>query len=180
MPAEMKEAIAQAAMLLLTEKHVKKLTVKDIVDQCHITRQAFYYHFENIPALFCWMMEKNTERTLQNVLAKGSGEEGLRYFFVMAINALPYVKRGMDSNYREELEQLFREYIHRFFTIVAETKNFYANCTRAESKIILRYHSQAILGLLQEWTEEDTEQLDQIVHTVFLLITTGIPPKIRS
>ena len=72
------------------------------------------------------------------------------------------------------------EYTRRFFTIVAETKNFYANCTRAESKIILRYHSQAILGLLQEWTEEDTEQLDQIVHTVFLLITTGIPPKNRS
>ena len=100
MPAEMKEAIAQAAMLLLTEKHVKKLTVKDIVDQCHITRQAFYYHFENIPALFCWMVEKNTERTLQDVLAKGDGEEGLRCFFLMAISAIPYVKRGMASNYR--------------------------------------------------------------------------------
>ena len=67
-----------------------------------------------------------------------------------------------------------------FFAMVAESKNFYANCSRVESKIILRYHSQAILGLLQEWTEEDTEQLDQIVHTVFLLITTGIPPKNRS
>ena len=53
MAVDMKESIAQAAKVLLTEKGVKKLTVKDIVDACHITRQAFYYHFEDIPALFC-------------------------------------------------------------------------------------------------------------------------------
>ena len=34
------------------EKNKKKLTVKDIVDECQITRQAFYYHFEDIPELF--------------------------------------------------------------------------------------------------------------------------------
>ena len=34
MPADMKEAIAQAARTLLTAQHVKKLTVKDLVEQC--------------------------------------------------------------------------------------------------------------------------------------------------
>ena len=97
MPAEMKETIARAALQLLTEKHVKKLTVKDIVDQCHITRQAFYYHFENIPTLFCWMMEKNTERTLQNVLAKGSGEKGLRYFLSWPSTPSPMSSAGWQA-----------------------------------------------------------------------------------
>lgn len=44
----MKEAIAEAARILLLEKKVRKLTVKDIVEECHITRQTFYYHFEGI------------------------------------------------------------------------------------------------------------------------------------
>lgn len=43
LPVDMKELIAEAARTLLTDHHVKKLTVKDIVEQCHITRQAFYY-----------------------------------------------------------------------------------------------------------------------------------------
>ena len=51
MPADMKDTIAQAAKSLLMEKGVRKLTVKDIVEECSITRQAFYYHFEDIPAL---------------------------------------------------------------------------------------------------------------------------------
>ena len=64
MAADMKQTIAQAAKTLLMEKNVKKLTVKDIVEECQITRQAFYYHFEDIPDLFRWMLERDTERTM--------------------------------------------------------------------------------------------------------------------
>lgn len=180
MPAEMKETIAEAALKLLTEHRVKKLTVKDIVEQCHITRQAFYYHFEDISELFRWMLEKRTEQMLRETLADGNTEEALRHFFVMAINAVPYIRRGMDSNHREELEPLLRQYIQRFFTIVAERRNFYAQCSMVEVRTISRYHSLAVFGLLQEWTEQDTENLDQIVHTVYRLIVEGIPPQIKS
>ena len=179
-PADMKELIAEATRTLLLKKHVKKLTVKDIVEQCHITRQAFYYHFEGIPELLSWMMEGYVELTLQEALAQENAEEGLRCFFVMAINAIPYVEYGMGSNYGKELEQLLRQYIRHFFVKASESQNFYADCTRSEINIIMRYHSQAILGLLQEWTEEDTEQLDQIVHTVYRIMMEGIPPQEKS
>lgn len=39
---DMKEIITEAARKLVLEKKVKKLTVKDIVEECQITRQAFY------------------------------------------------------------------------------------------------------------------------------------------
>ena len=176
MPVEMKEMIAEAARTLLMDRHVKKLTVKDIVQQCHITRQAFYYHFGDIPELFRWMIEKETDQMLQKVLAQGSAEDGLRCFFVMTTRLLPYVKVGMDSNYRTELDKLLREYLRQFFVRAAEVKHLYAGCSPAEIKLILRYHSHAVLGLLDEWTEADTAHLDEIAHTVYCLMTEGIPP----
>ena len=172
----MKETIAQAAKTLSQEKGLKKLTVKDIVEECHITRQAFYYHFEGIPDLFRWMLERDTERTLLEAQAQGDGEQRLRYLFVMAINALPYVKRGMESAYRDELERLLAQYVQRLFEQVCDEEGLYRSCTRAEVRLILRYHSQAVLGLLRGWTEADTRELDQIVHTVFRLMTEGISP----
>ena len=48
----------------------------------------------------------------------------MRYFFVMAINALPYAKRGLDSNYGEEPEQTLKQYIQQFFATVAENQNY--------------------------------------------------------
>ncbi len=176
MPTDMKETIAQAAKTLLLEKKARKLTVKDIVEECRITRQTFYYHFEDIPALFYWMLERDTERILQETKRLESGEARLRCFFVMAINALPYMKKGMQSNYREELERILAQYAQRLFEQICDEEGLYRSCTRFEVKLILRYHSQAIIGLLRHWTEEDTKNLDEIVHVTFRLMTEGISP----
>lgn len=177
MAADMKQTIAQAAKTLLMEKNVKKLTVKDIVEECQITRQAFYYHFEDIPDLFRWMLERDTERTMLEAQSLKSGEQRLRYLFTMAINALPYMKKGMESNYRDELEKFLTRYIQRLFERVCDEEGLYQDCTRFEVKLILRYHSQAILGLLWGWTDADTKNLDQIVHVVYRLMTEGISPR---
>lgn len=93
MAADMKQTIAQAAKTLLMDKNIKKLTVKDIVEECHITRQAFYYHFEDIPALFRWMLERNIEQNLLETQYAENGEARLRKLFLVAINSLPYVKK---------------------------------------------------------------------------------------
>lgn len=174
MAADTKEAIAQAAKTLLHKKNIKKLTVKDIVEECQITRQTFYYHFEDIPGLFRWMLEQDTERTMLETKALDSKEARLRYLFVMAINSLPYIKRGMKGNYRDELELLLSQYIQRIFEQLCDEEGLYQNCTRFEVSLILRYHSQAILGLFRHWTDTDTKNLDQIVCTVFRLMTEGI------
>ena len=175
-PADMKEIIANAAKSLLMEKGVKKLTVKDIVEECRITRQAFYYHFEDIPSLFRWMLERDIGRTILEAKAIGDGEARLRCLFVMAINAMPYMKKGMESNYRAELEQLLTQYVQYLFEQMCDEEDLYQNCTRFEAKLILSYHSHAVMGILRNWTDADTKHLDQIVHTVFRLMTEGISP----
>ena len=176
MPGDMKEAIAEAAMTLLMEKNKKKLTVKDIVDECQITRQAFYYHFEDIPELFRWIMERDTERLLKDSQSLDDPEQRIRYFFLEAINALPYLKRSMQSNYRDELESLLTQNVYNLFEHVIEEGNLYRNKTRMEVKLIMRYHCQAVLGVLREWTDEDTKNLDMIVHQVYLLMTGKVSP----
>ena len=175
MPQDIKAAIAEATRALLLDRHVKKLTVKEIVEQCHITRQTFYYHFEDIPALFRWMIERDEDKVLQQLLAQGDLEAGLRSFFVMAIHLMPSIHRGLDSNYAPELEQLLHQYARKFLAKAAAQLNLRLNCTPEEFGIILRYHSNAILGLLREWTEEDTEHLDEIVHTITGLLLKGLP-----
>ena len=127
MPTDMKRLIAEATQTLLLERHVKKLTVKDIVEECHITRQAFYYHFAGIPELLRWMIEGYFEQVMGTALA-------------------------------------------------AERTHRYARCTHTQLKALQRYHCHGILGLLEAWTEADTEQLDQIVHTLYHIMTAEVPP----
>ena len=160
---DMKEIIAEAARKLILEKKVKKLTVKDIVEECQITRQAFYYHFEGIPDLIQWSMKQGVNRLLEETRQQSGPEEALKYLFVFSINAMPEVRKGMESNYGKELEQTLVQGAYELFEQIVEEENLYQSYGRQELKLLLRYHSRAILGLLQDWTPEDTKNLDMIV-----------------
>lgn len=171
MAVNMKEVIAEAVRTLLMDKKVKKLTVKDIVEECHITRQSFYYHFEDIPHLLLWIMQQGVER-MKIEARKQEGEEGaLKCFFLLAINVKPYIESTMESNYGEELARLFKQQMDQMFDEIAENKGLHQSADPAELKLLMRYHCHAIMGIISEWTEEDTRNLDQIVHEVYQILT---------
>ena len=146
------------------------------MEECQITRQAFYYHFEDIPGLFRWMLERNTKKMAQEVQRQGGAQNGIRYFFLMAINVMPHVRRGLKTGFGEEIESYLSEYIRRLFETVIEEQNLYPNCSRAQLDLILRYHSHAVTGILREWTEQDTKRVDEISRLVYLLMTGGVTP----
>ncbi len=180
MSADMKDTIARTAIRLLLEKHEKKLTVTNLVEACQITRQTFYYHFADIPALFRWILEKGIERLTREFQASEDPEQGLRSFFLVAQSMAPLVQKGMQSSYRDELEQLLAQNIYRLFDNIVEQENLYQSCTRAELQLVLRYHSQAILGLLRQWSPRDQDNLDLIVHTVYRLMIGNLSPHLPA
>lgn len=46
-----KEAIKDSFLKLLEDRPLREITVKDIVQDCGVNRNSFYYHFKDIPAL---------------------------------------------------------------------------------------------------------------------------------
>ena len=46
-----KDAIKKSFLKLLNSKPIDKITVKEIVEDCGINRNSFYYHFDDIPSL---------------------------------------------------------------------------------------------------------------------------------
>ena len=50
-----KKIIKDTFWELLEEKPYNKITVQDIVDRCHVNRNTFYYHFQDIRDLVEWI-----------------------------------------------------------------------------------------------------------------------------
>lgn len=48
MPIQTKRAIAESFKKLLSKRGLKKITVRDIVEDCGVNRQTFYYHFHDV------------------------------------------------------------------------------------------------------------------------------------
>ena len=88
--------------------------MKDIVEECHITRQTFYYHFEGIPEMLRWMLENDLEILMEQCLAQKDEESALRYLLTVAISLQPYVERSVQTAYGKEIEKLLSELIDDF------------------------------------------------------------------
>ena len=66
---------------------------------------------------------------------------------------------------------------YAIFDTFARSRRLYADLSQSQFDLVKRYHCQAIMGILAGWTDADSENLDEIVHTVYRLIAEGIPPK---
>ena len=59
-----KKALVAAAAELLKKKPLDKITIKEITDTCGLTRNTFYYHFQDIYDLLGWMLIKEADEIL--------------------------------------------------------------------------------------------------------------------
>lgn len=57
-----KKAIMEAFLRLVGKKTLDKITVRDIVDECGINRNTFYYHFQDMYAVLEEICQELTER----------------------------------------------------------------------------------------------------------------------
>ena len=175
MPIDMKAAICRSASELLTKKRTKKLTVKDIVEECGITRQTFYYHFQDIPDLICYMMEQGSKELLENCLAQPPLEDKIRYLLSVALNAHPLIQRTISTSYQSELEPLLLEQFYSFFDQLtnesASSSLVSDSLTASQRKLLLRYHSLAFLGLVRTWSKDDSAHMDEIVRDLAQFFT---------
>ena len=170
MPIDMKKQIADAANRLLFEKNVKKLTVKDIVDECHISRQTFYYHFEDIPHLLEWILSSGLTKMKEETLEKKNMKERLRYFFLMSVQIQPYIKKTLGTNYGQELELLLKKEIYQIAEELVKEELAYHDLSYEQMSFLMRYHAQAVLGIMLNWTEKDNQNMDFIIDMTYQIM----------
>ena len=60
-----KKAIRDAFVRLLNDRPMSQITVKDIVDECGVNRNTFYYYFEDIPQLMESVVNEDAERIIR-------------------------------------------------------------------------------------------------------------------
>lgn len=60
-----KKAIRDSFVKLLNERPLNQITVRDIVDECGVNRNTFYYYFQDIPQLMESIVNEDAERIIR-------------------------------------------------------------------------------------------------------------------
>lgn len=75
------QAIKQAFIKLLEKQPLTKISVKNIVEECGINRNSFYYHFQDIPQLVESIVTEQANKLISAYPSFNSLEECFRVAF---------------------------------------------------------------------------------------------------
>lgn len=103
MPVDMKSLIGNTFEEMMEYKSIDKITIKDLVDACNISRQAFYYHFRDIMDVVKYKFEKDMRTVSANSLNTSSLEEALQIFILEISKRKTIIQKQVISQRKEEI-----------------------------------------------------------------------------
>ncbi len=146
-----KKAIMQSFLKLLGERPLDKITIKDIVEECQINRNTFYYHFENIPALVEEIFREETQRVIEAHGDADSWEEGFIAAAAFALQNKKVIYHIYNSANRQEfyryLNNIATDVMTRFVNKVSEGLQVSGN----DKALIASFYKSALVGMLLDW-----------------------------
>ena len=164
--------ISDAFLDLTKEKDIDKITVKDIVEKCNITRQTFYYHFQDIMDVIEWSMQQRMEEILSKSLKVTSMQEAVRILVSSVEEDPEIIIKLMNSQKREQTERLLINTIRSYMQEMIDKKELFMDMKRSDLKMAIKFFSYAIVGILLEINHKrKAADLDLISTQIYQLMT---------
>lgn len=161
-----RKAIMKFTLELAEKKSLKKITVKDIADECGITRSTFYYHFSDIYDVLDGVVQTKIDEF--NEEYNGEMDKVLMRFIEYSIIHRKVWANLFDARGREWLEKYVKTRIHYLALLQIRKMSEGYILSIKDVEIICSFYEEAIFGLLIRWIikEEKTKTVDEIKDTV--------------
>ena len=148
-----KNAIKGSFLKLLNERPLGKITVKDIVTDCGINRNSFYYHYQDIPSLIEEIIREETDKIIQQYPTISNFEECLTIATGFILNN----RKAIYHIYHSVNRDIFEHYLWKSCHYVVAT---YINAAFSDFKveekdknIIIQFYKCQIFGQILEWLD---------------------------
>ena len=163
------KAIMHAFLELLNQYPLDKITVKDIVTACGISRNTFYYHYQDIYDLLRATFDAVAELVLQEDVT--TWQESLRSCTRFALENRRAVYHVYRSAHREQLERyLYRVTEERMDRLI---RHLTAQMSISEEDVryLTLFYKCAVVGILLEWLNADMKgDVDRLISRMGVLL----------
>lgn len=151
MPNFTRKAIIDSFLKLLNERPLNQVTIKDIVEDCGINRNSFYYHFENLPALIEEIVKENIDRIIKEYPNIDSLEECLNVAITFALQNRRAAYHIYNSVNRDILERHILDLCQYAVTKYIDTLSAGMTVNEEYKALIIRYYKCECFGQIIEW-----------------------------
>lgn len=164
-----RRSIMNSFIRLLDERPVNKISVKDIVEDCGINRNTFYYHFSDIPEL----VEEIVKSEADAILGEGAGISSLEDCVETATRHCKEHRRAIWHIYNSANRDIYERYLMDICNHVVT--NFIDNALKGrklpagDRDAIIQGYKCEVFGFVTDWLSRG---MTDDVEAAFLRLCT--------
>ena len=167
MASSTKEALGNALKKMLSVKPIDKITVKDLVEECGVNRQTFYYHFHDIYELLEWTIEKEAARLVSGSRCRDIRAVLIR-LFDFAVTNENFIIHAYKSADRYFVKKFLEDGLRPVIAEIVDEKAAGREISESDRNFISDVFVFILLSVTMEWLDNDmndnlVRKLDKIV-----------------
>ena len=166
MPVDMKNVIASTFAAMAKQKGIDKITVKALIDACGISRQTFYYHFQDIMEVVEWSLEQVTQDAAERSLQAESPEKAIGTLISLAMENRTLIRRLLDSQRCEQIEKLFVQATRTYLQALIRNRTRKMPVRYEDMEVALDFWAFGISGLLLKCCVDEPVDADKLAAQI--------------
>lgn len=124
-----KKKMVKSLKKLMSKKKFNQISINDIVNDCKLNRNSFYYHFKDIYGLLKWTFDMDAKEIVKEINTSSDMKQVIYSVMIYIDNNKDFCKCALDSLGRDELKKFFinhfEEIIITLINGVIEKNNYY-------------------------------------------------------
>ena len=158
MPNTTKQALEESLKHMLLKKPLDKITIRDITEDCGISRMAFYYHFQDIYDLVEWACIEDASKALQGKKTYETWQEGLLQIFeaVQENNAYRCISR-------EQMERFLYQLTYGLIWGVVDEQSRGTAISEEDKSFIAEFYKYSFVGVMLDWIRQGMTDDPQVL-----------------
>ena len=171
---DMKTLIGDTLGEMVKQKSFDQITVTELVEACHISRQTFYYHFQDLLDVVDFVVKK----TLDEILARSREADDL-YTAIRTIvyhvqEIQPVLQKGLRSNRREQMESIISSTIRQALDVYFDDLPVPKDVPEGDISIVKDFYAYGIMGFLIDHRISTETEADILAGRIYRLISLAL------
>ncbi|MEE0775634.1 MAG: TetR/AcrR family transcriptional regulator C-terminal domain-containing protein [Bacillota bacterium] len=159
---------------LMRQKPLNRITIREIVEDCGVNRQTFYYHFGNIYDMVAWMYREEALNLLKQREGADVWSTGLRALFHYIEDNWEICLCALRSTERDQLSRFYHGNLEDIVKKTIDTilKDIPHKVPEDYVNFITHFYTISLSALVESWLNgEISLTADEIVN--YIDITLG-------
>jgi probable dihydroxyacetone kinase regulator len=158
-----KKALAASIKQLMETIPLSKISIHEIVDNCGLNRQTFYYHFKDKFDLVNWIYFTEVTESISNCKQYKNWTDGmLRTLSYLLKNKLFYIN-ALNTPGQNGFDGYFFEYSYGLIIGVVNDLSSDMNVCEKNKKFIADFYTHAFVGITVQWIKNGMKYSPQVM-----------------